>query len=368
MNLKRIICLATALIMVFAVGCGSKPAASTPAPAPATTPASSDATSTAPAPTTNWDQLSGDIMIYTSIYPDIIEILNPILEEKFPKLNIEWFQGGTGTVMGKMAAEIESKSIACDLLMVADPSYNITLKNQGLLHPYKSVHHDAINGKDPEGYWYSVRRCNMIIAYNTEKTKVEDIPHTWKELAEDARFKGKIGMPDPSKSGTATVAAGALSDKYGFEYFDKLAANGMVVEAGNSAIQDKLLTGEYVAGMILEENILKLREKNNEPLAVYYPDDGTIGVPSAICTFNTSKNLAACEALTDFFLSSEGQEAFISGWMHSVRNDFAKAPFDAKPTADIEKNVMEVDWNNLSKNGETIKEKFRASLIDNVAK
>ncbi len=370
MSLKKMISLFAvfALILVMTAGCGgSAPASSAPAPAPSTdTPATSS--EAAPPAAKPWDEITGDIMIYTSIYPDIIEILTPIIEENFPKLNVEWFQGGTGTVMGKMAAEIDSKTIGCDLLMVADPSYNITLKNQNLLHPYKSIHHDAINGKDPEGYWYSVRRCNMIIAYNTEKTKVEDIPHTWKELAEDPRFKDKIGMPDPSKSGTATVAAGALSDKYGWEYFDKLAANGMVVEAGNSAIQDKLLTGEYVAGMILEENILKLRELNNEPLAVYYPDDGTIGVPSAICTINTSKNLEACEALTDFFLSPEGQDAFISGWMHSVRNDFTKAPFDAKPTAEIEKNVMEVDWQNLSDNGELIKEKFRAALIDNAAK
>lgn len=366
MSFKRLFALVMAIVMVALTlsGCGSQPAA--PAPAAPAAPAGDSAAPAAPAAKA-WDELDGDIMIYTSIYPDIIEILTPIIEEKFPKLNVEWFQGGTGTVMGKMAAEIDSNTIGCDLLMVADPSYNITLKNQNLLHPYKSVHHDSIIGKDPDGYWYSVRRCNMIIAYNTEKSKIEDIPHTWQELAEDPRFKGKIGMPDPSKSGTATVAAGALSDKYGWEYFDKLAANGMVVEAGNSAIQDKLLTGEYVAGMILEENILKLRELNQEPLAVYYPDDGTIGVPSAICTMNTSKNLEACEALTDFFLSPEGQNAFISGWMHSVRSDFTTAPYDAKPTAEIEKNVMDVDWQNLSDNGELIKEKFRAALIDNAA-
>ena len=61
-------------------------------------------------------------------------------------------------------------------------------------------------------------------------------------------------------SGTAYVAVGALADKYGWEYFDKLKANGIRVEEGNSAIQNKLLTGEYAAAMILEENILKLAE------------------------------------------------------------------------------------------------------------
>ncbi len=309
--------------------------------------------------------VTGNIMIYTSIYPEIIEIIKPILSEEFPNLTVEWFQGGTGTVMSKMTAEIESDTIGCDILMVADPSYNIILKDMDLLHPYKSVHHDAIIGKDEEGYWYSVRRSNMIIAYNSAKYTVDEIPHTWLELAEDERFKGRIAMPDPSKSGTAAVSAGALSQRYGWEYFDKLAANGMVVEAGNNGINDKLLTGEYIAAMILEENILKLREQNNEPLTVYYPDDGTIGVPSAICTLNTSENLAAAEALTDFFLSPKGQETFIKGWMHAVRNDFTIAPFDAKPTSEIEENVFPVDWDYLAASLEEIKAKFRTALIDN---
>jgi ABC-type Fe3+ transport system, periplasmic component len=314
------------------------------------------------------EAIKGDIMIYTSIYPEIIDIINGSLKTEFPNLNVEWFQGGTGTVMSKMAAEIESDTIGCDILMVADPSYNVILKGEDLLHPYVSVHHDAIKEKDPEGYWYAVRGCNMIIAYNEDKTSVDDIPHTWVELAEDERFKGRIAMPDPSKSGTATVAAGTLGKIYGNEYFDKLAANGMVVEAGNNGINDKLLTGEYIAAMILEENILKLREESQEPLKVYYPDDGTIHVPSAICTLNTSENLEACEAITDFLLSPAGQEAFIAGWMHSVRNDFTKYPFDAKPTEEIMTNILPVDWDYLAASLEQIKADFRTALIDNVAK
>ena len=320
-----------------------------------------------PALAVNTD-VSGEVVIYTSIYPEIIEILKPYLAEEFPNLTVEWFQGGTGTVMSKMAVEIETDTIGCDVLMVADPSYNIILKGQDLLHPYVSVHHDFIDQKDPEGYWYSVRGCNMIIAYNSAKTDEADIPHTWVELAEDVRFKNRIAMPDPSKSGTATVAAGTLANVYGWEYYDKLAANGMVVEAGNNGINDKLLTGEYIAAMILEENILKLREQNNEPLKVYYPDDGTISVPSAICTINISKNLPACEALTDFFLSPKGQEAFIAGWMHSVRNDFTLYPYDARPTQEIAANTLPVDWEFLAANQEEIKANFRTALIDNIAK
>jgi iron(III) transport system substrate-binding protein len=49
-----------------------------------------------------------------------------------------------------------------------------------------------------------------------------------------------------------------LAQKYGWEYFDKLKANGIKVESGNTALQNKLIQGEYDVVIILEENILKM--------------------------------------------------------------------------------------------------------------
>ena len=128
--------------------------------------------------------------------------------------------------------------------MVADPSYYIYLKEKGLLLDYKSPeikHH--IMEVDKDGAWTSVRVCNMIIAYNKDKIAKEDIPTSWEDLT-NPKYKGRIAMPNPLLSGTAYVAVGALADKFGWEYFDRLKANGLRVEEGNSAIQNKLLTGD----------------------------------------------------------------------------------------------------------------------------
>ena len=155
--------------------------------------------------------------------------------------------------------------------MVADPSYYIYLKEKGLLLDYKSPeikHH--IMEVDKDGAWTSVRVCNMIIAYNKDKIAKEDIPTSWEDLT-NPKYKGRIAMPNPLLSGTAYVAVGALADKFGWEYFDRLKANGLRVEEGNSAIQNKLLTGEYMAAIILEENVLKLQQTKKEPLEVVYP-------------------------------------------------------------------------------------------------
>lgn len=312
----------------------------------------------------NAAQVSGKAMVYTSMYPDIVDnMCKPNVAKAFPDMKVSWFQGGTENIMTKMNGEIKAKRIGTDLLMVADPSYYLTLKKQGLLLPYKSKHHDkVILDKDANGAWYSVRVCNMIIAYNKDKLKAADAPKSWKDLL-DPKWKGKIAMPNPLLSGTAYVAVGALAQKYGWQYFDKLAANGMKVEQGNSAIQNKLLTGEYAAAMILEENILKLVNKKGEPLAVSYPKDGVIMIPSPIAIMKTTKNPEGAKALMDWWLGQEGQLAVTKGWMHAVRGD-VKEPLGSIPTKQIAATKLSIDWQDLSDNNAKIKENFRKRMMD----
>ena len=306
----------------------------------------------------------GELMVYTSIYPDIIDnMCKPNVAKAFPEMKVNWFQGGTEKVVTKITGEIKAKKIGADVLMVADPSYYLKLEDQKLLLPYKSKEEkNLINDKAADGAWYAVRVCNMIIAYNGDKLKAEDAPKNWTDLA-DPKWKGKIAMPNPMLSGTAYVAVGALADKYGWEYFDKLKANGLRVEEGNSAIQNKLLTGEYAAAMILEENILKLANTKKEPLKVIYPKDGVVQVPSPIAIFNTTKNPEGAKALVDWWLSKEGQQAVVKGWMHSVRGD-VKEPIGSVPTKGLTDGKIKVDWRKLADNNAKIKEEFRKRVMD----
>lgn len=306
--------------------------------------------------------VSGKLMVYTSIYPDIIEVVKPALKKAFPDLEVEWFQGGTEKVVTKVTGEIEAKKIQADLVMVADPSYYLGLKEKNLLLKYLAPNaKDVISGKDEEGYWTSVRISNMIIAYNTDKVKEADAPKTYKELTE-AKWKGKIAMPNPLLSGSAYVTAGALADKYGWEYFTNLKNNGLVVEEGNSAVQNKLITGEYEACIILEENILKLADKG-EPVKVVYPEDGVISIPSPIAIMKDGPNNEAAKAVENWWLSKEGQEAIVKAWMHSVRSD-VEPPKGAPSLKTFIDKAMKTDWDKLNKNNEQIKEKFRSTVME----
>ena len=307
----------------------------------------------------------GAAMVYTSIYPDILDKLcKPNVEKAFPDMKVTWFQGGTEKVKTKIAGEIKANKIGADVLMVADPSYYIFLKNKDLLLNYQSPQmKDVILEADKDFAWSPVRVNNMIIAYNKDKIRKEDIPTSWEDLT-NPKYKGKIAMPNPMLSGTAYVAVGALSDKLGWDYFKRLKANGLRVEEGNSAIQNKLLTGEYMAAIILEENILKLQETKHEPLEVCYPKEGCIIINSPIGIFKSTKNPEGSKAILDWWLSPEGQKAVTAGWMYSVRKDVEK-PHGAKYSlAELNKNAIKINWEKLANEDAKIKEQFRTIVME----
>ena len=302
------------------------------------------------------------ISIYTSMYEDVIEAMTATMREKFPQYDIAFFYGGTGTLQAKIAAERETKKLGCDMLMVADPSYSLELKELGILHPYISKEAENIALEyDPEGYWYPVRNLNMILAYNPEKFNKKDLPQSFKDFAYNPDMKGLISMSNPLTSGTALVAISALKDKYGYEYFDKLSENKVMIESGSVALT-KLETGECKIIMILEESVLKKREEEDSSLEVIYPSDGTICVPSPIMTikdeWSAHGHSKICEELTDWFLSDEGQKYIVKSWMHSVKKNPPAIPYDSINTAEIINNSMPVSWEHCLKERSELRTNF----------
>jgi len=294
------------------------------------------------------DDITGKIMIYTSMYDDIIANMKTELKNEFPNLDVEFFQGGTGTLQSKVAAEKESGKLGCDILMVAEQSYAMELKEQGMLHPHIFPEADKLAFEyDKEGYWYPVRSLNMVLAYNPEKYKEDEVPHTMKDFAENEKYKGDLSMTDPLTSGSSYCSMVGLMDKYGDGYFRSLGHQDVTLESGSNAVA-KLETGEIRAAMILEETILKKREEEHSPLTVIYPEDGSVPVPSPIvivdAKYSANNNIKAAEALQEYFLSPAGQKLIIKGWMYGVRSDMEEHPYDSKTLKEMLKNTIPVDY------------------------
>ena len=315
------------------------------------------------------EDVEGTVLVYTSMYQFVIDMMDAKLKEEFPNLvpgNGEsfFFYGGTGTLQNKIAGEMETGTLGCDMMLVAEPAYSLELKEGGWLHQYEVE--DAENilrfPYDEEGYWYPVRVCNMVLAYNPELYTPDQLPKTFKEFAEDPSLKGLISMGNPLTSGTTMAAVAALTDKYGYEYLDALGANDVMIESGSVAL-GKLETGECKAVMILEESVLKERKEKGSKLACIYPEDGNIVIPSAVMIVAEEKsanvNTEACEAVANWLLSEAGQKLILEGYMHSVFAGMKDVPYDSVDTDGLIEKDMGVDWVRCYTQREEIRTEFQ---------
>ena len=305
---------------------------------------------------------SGKIIIYTSMYRDVIDDIEIVLRKQFPNIQIEFSFGGTGTLQARLEEEIAEGRLGCDILMLADPSYSIELKEKGMLHPftYKEVSSLAYD-YDPDGCWYPVRISNMVLAFNPAMNSRDTLPKTFYDFAYNANLKDQISMSNPLLSGTTLAAVSALKNKYGDEYFEALSKQNIHIESGAVALS-KLETGERKLAMILEESVLKIREEGKSSLEIIYPTDGIVVIPSTIMIVNgqwsANKNINTAEEITNWFLSREGQNVIVSKWMHSVRVNFEKNPYDAISSATVFNRNIKVDWENLYRQRDDIQHKF----------
>jgi iron(III) transport system substrate-binding protein len=300
------------------------------------------------------------ITIYTSIYEDVIKSLDEVLKKQFPNYEIEFIYGGTGQIQAKVAAEQVAGKLGCDILLVAEPSYSLELKEKGMLHRYISGEAGNLAfDYDREGYWYPVRVSNMVLAYNPEKNNKDSVPNSFYDFAHNTRVKES--MSNPLTSGTTLAAVAVLREKYDYSYFEALGKQNVKIESSASALT-KLETGEYQVIMVLEESVLKKRQEEASKLEVIYPSDGTIIIPSTIMTiadkWSAHNNTKIAEIITDWFLSPAGQNAIVAGWMHSVRKDFDKIPYDSIPTSRIQSNSMPLNWENCFRQREEIQARF----------
>lgn len=210
------------------------------------------------------------------------------------------------------------------------------LKEANILHPYKFSETDKLLfDYDPDGYWYPVRMLNMVLAYNPEKYSKDSLPNSFKDFAYDPEMKGLLVHGQPAdlrdllrshRGAAGQIRRGVLQWRW--------ADQGVAIESGSVALT-KLETGECKEVMILEESVLKKREEEGSMLEVIYPTDGVISTPSPIMIIDDAHsangNAAACEAVEEWFLSTEGQKYIVAGWMHSVRSDYPNAPYDSQP-------------------------------------
>ncbi|HYT56902.1 MAG TPA: ABC transporter substrate-binding protein [Verrucomicrobiae bacterium] len=302
---------------------------------------------------------ASEVLLYTSVPQALATQFADAFMKKRPDIKVEIYRAGSTEVGAKLAAEREVGGIRADLLWLADAPVYYDLRRRGELLAYISPEAKSIPAdlKDGKGFFTAGRLINMIIAVNTQVMPVKDAPKSWKEFP-DLGKRAVMGNPLYSGSNFVTVAAFVKRDG-NWGWFERARAKGVAIVRGNSEAADALAGKEFGIAMTLDYIIAGLIKKG-APLAIVWPADGAISVPSPVAIIKGTKNPNGSKAFVDFVLSREGQEFLVKQEVIPVRGDVP--PPKGQPSASKIK-FLPIPYEWAAENAADIREKFEKTML-----
>jgi iron(III) transport system substrate-binding protein len=263
------------------------------------------------------------LMVYTSMKESLIGQIRDGFAKKHPNIQFDYYSAGAGKLMAKIAAERQSGRLAVDVLWTSEIPDFYQLKKQKMLAKYISpeAKHVISPVLDPEGEFTPARLGTLGIAYNT--TKIKSAPKTWQELFGPTYTDG-FGIANPALSGTAMVSVAMLEETFGWEFFQKLRANGAKMGQGSGQVVDDTASGDLKA-CIGVDYITIDKIKKGATLGFAYPKEMLV-VPSPVAIFKVTKNMDAAKTFVDYLLSKEGQTIIAGSYTIPVRKDVPVVP------------------------------------------
>lgn len=259
------------------------------------------------------DDLSGTLRIYTSVTQDTVDAIASLFEEAHPGVTLEIFRAPTGELNARIAADRRAEDrILADVLWWTDPMSMQEFEAQGDLASWTPQNIDVVPEAFRTGTFWGTRLLNMIIIHRED---LDPPPTSWRDLTDPA-YEGGIAFPDPEFAGSAfgALAYFALSDEFGFDYYEQLVANGAVQVSSNGDVVSGVAEGRFVAGITLDKGAFDARDEGS-PVEVVFPEPGAIAMYSPIGVVEASEEVVLAETFVDFVLTEEAQAAIAaSGW------------------------------------------------------
>ncbi len=259
----------------------------------------------------------GKVMIYTSMYRQVIDALRPLLASRLPEVEVEWLQAGSEKIATRLDAELAAGAPGADLVLTSDPLWYLRLAEEGRLSPFAAIPALSLPRTllDPAGRFVTARLSTMVLAYDTRALTREAAPPSFAALLEP-RFRGRLTMADPLGSGTAFTTLLLLAHVHGLELIDGLRGQNIVAAGGNTAAINRLETGEHAVAIALLENVLEA-QRRGAPIDFVIPAEGAVPIPGPLALLRGGPNPGAAKAVYALLLTPEAQGAIVAAGMHS---------------------------------------------------
>ena len=235
--------------------------------------------------------------------------VEPIMEAFQSQYGIpaEYTRISTAVYVPTVQTEFQAGRLGADVLQGPLPILQI-LKDAGVLTEYVSPVSEKYPewSKDPDGIIQQFGIEAVALIYNTELVKAEDVPTTYRDLA-DPKWQDKIVMPDPiTHATTITWLVGLKEHVFSteaewMEFLQGLAKNRPMFVASFGPTPGPIETGEKVIGISMPKYIVT---KAPAPLGWARLDgEPLMGSARGIAVVKNAQRPNAARLFVDFWLS-----------------------------------------------------------------
>jgi iron(III) transport system substrate-binding protein len=264
----------------------------------------------------------GQIALYSPETPDMTKEIGLNFEKAFSGSSINVQYAGTNVLVNRMIAEKDNP--------MGDVWYGgggflpfESAKSKDIITPYipEAIKdwpevRDGIKIRDKDWNWIGAEVFVLGFAYNTDLVKPEDLPKTWDDLL-DPKWKGKIQMPNPAASGTATLLVlsqlMAKGEEQGWDYFKKLVEQMSAMPDSGSAPTKAVAKGEALIGIGFDFMAYEMKAKG-EKIDFIVPEKTPV-IVNPVSLVKNGPDPDGGKALIDYLLSKEGQQT-LANWYH----------------------------------------------------
>jgi iron(III) transport system substrate-binding protein len=269
----------------------------------------------------------GEVVVYSNH-----AMAGPVVagfERRFPGVKVRYRELTASLIQTAVLAEAAPGRAKADVAWSSSMDIQVKLINDGYAQTYRSPEARRLPRR---AIWrdqgFGVTAEPIGFAYNRRLLKPEEVPRSHAELlralrADPARWRGKIALYDPEKSGVGFMYLSADTQVYpeAWTLMNEIGHSrpGLYVPGG--AILGRLSSGEHLLAFNMNRSYADWwTEKRDGDIAYLTPSDYHFTISRVAFITRTAPHPNAARLFLDYLMSDEGQQKLREGRLTPIRD------------------------------------------------
>jgi iron(III) transport system substrate-binding protein len=263
----------------------------------------------------------GKVVWWTSHYQlSAAEAVRDAFKAKYPGIDVEFIRQTAQVIFQRLSQNLKAGVKELDVFASTDESHYLKLKSQGVLAPYTPIGLNHVP-KDfrtiDKDQTYQLGALALVVVNHHQSVTAP--PQKWTDL-HDPKWQGQITLGHPGFSGYVGNWVVAMSDKYKWDYFEKLAKNKPKIGRSIFDTVTDIVGGERKVGAGPENQSLESKAKGN-PIDIKLPSDEAVLVISPVAILKDAPHPNAGKLFESFFYTKEYSQAIAKTFNYPLRSD-----------------------------------------------